>query len=180
MLIELGQNSAVTQVGAARDASMPEQDLHALLQSGRRDEVAGWIRQRYRLDAPRAATVARLLSHGLPAQVQDGSRHWLTFCLSQGSEAAQQHTLLEGMRSLTMAGRSAEAAAWYGGEFEASEELSWEAVSLLGGRSVRAGEPRVGSRRRRGSGPHPGLLLLLLTMALISLILGIAMAMVLS
>lgn len=181
MLIELGAIAARAESGVRQEPEDIAGDLPGLLQTGRRSEVEHRLQQRYQLDRGKAGAVARLLTHGLPVLVQDGGRRWLTFCLSQGPEALEQHTLLEGMRSLTVVGRSAEAAEWYGSAFGAAEDLSWEAVLLLGGNRLKPGEPSEARRRRqRGESLRPRLLALLVVMALVSLVLGIAIALLLS
>ncbi len=181
MLIELGAIAPRVEGDVRQKPEDVAGDLPGLLQTGRRAEVEHWLQQRYQLDRGKAKAVARLLTHGLPVLVQDAGRRWLTFCLSQGPEALEQHTLLEGMRSLTVVGRSADAAEWYGVAFGAAEDLSWEAVLLLGGIRPKPGEPSEARRRRqRSESLRPRLLALLVVMALVSLVLGIAIAMLLS
>ncbi len=176
MLIELDLKAGGSPDDAAPNQTESGTELLELLREGRATESAKVLEREYRVNDRVAIKAAKLLTRGLPVQVLDRDQRWLTFAIREELDAATQHVLLNGMRALATTGRSTEAAKWYEAEFPATTDLSWEAILLLQGKSLREVEPSGGGKRRQRRRARLQWIALFLGLLLISAVLGVALA----
>ena len=176
MLIEIDLKAGGSPDDAAPNQTESGTELLELLRDGKATESAKVLEREYRVNDRLAQSAARLLTRGLPVQVQDIDERWLTFAVREELDAVTQRVLLEGMRALATTGRSTEAADWYRTEFPATTDLSWEAVLLLQGKPLREVEPSGGGKRRQRRRARLKWAVLFMGLLVISAALGIALA----